>query len=209
MLLPFPRPPSRPRAPAPPPAQMLATLAADPIAGLIDTAYLGHLSSADLAGAGVALSIFNLAIKLLAVPLLFITTTSVATALGRSTADGGASSGGPAEQAARHGGADGDGDHELLLAGVRRSSSDSGSKCSDKTKEAELAGVPFQLPLPALLALPPPPPPRFLPAWMMRMMTACTRWRAAAVEVVPPAAALSVTSSIVLAACIGLLQVRA
>ena len=34
----------------PGPGQMLATLAADPIAGLIDTAYMGRLGAASLAG---------------------------------------------------------------------------------------------------------------------------------------------------------------
>jgi len=62
---------------------MLATLAADPIAGLVDTAYLGRLGASELAGVGVALSIFNTVSKLFSVPLLSVTTSSVATAGGK------------------------------------------------------------------------------------------------------------------------------
>eukprot|EP00878_Enallax_costatus_P011013 GHUV01011503.1.p1 GENE.GHUV01011503.1~~GHUV01011503.1.p1 ORF type:complete len:298 (+),score=77.41 GHUV01011503.1:190-1083(+) len=65
---------------------MLATLAADPIAGLVDTAYVGRLGANQLAGVGVALSVFNTTTKLFNVPLLSVTTSSVAAAAGREAA---------------------------------------------------------------------------------------------------------------------------
>ncbi|XP_078180614.1 MATE efflux family protein isoform X2 [Carex rostrata] len=53
-------------------------LAADPLASLVDTAFVGHLGSADLAAVGVSVSVFNLVSKLLNVPLLNVTTSFVA-----------------------------------------------------------------------------------------------------------------------------------
>lgn len=53
-------------------------LAADPIASLVDTAYVGHIGSVELAAVGVSISIFNLVSKLFNVPLLNITTSFVA-----------------------------------------------------------------------------------------------------------------------------------
>ncbi|KAH7672561.1 Multi antimicrobial extrusion protein [Dioscorea alata] len=53
-------------------------LAADPIASLVDTAFVGHLGSVELAGVGVSVSIFNLVSKLFNIPLLNITTSFVA-----------------------------------------------------------------------------------------------------------------------------------
>ncbi|KAI7756447.1 hypothetical protein M8C21_005245 [Ambrosia artemisiifolia] len=53
-------------------------LAADPITSLVDTAFVGHLGSAELAAVGVSISIFNLVAKLLNIPLLNITTSFVA-----------------------------------------------------------------------------------------------------------------------------------
>ncbi|XP_024038578.1 protein DETOXIFICATION 44, chloroplastic isoform X3 [Citrus clementina] len=53
-------------------------LAADPIASLIDTAFVGHLGSVELAAVGVSVSVFNLVSKLFNVPLLNITTSFVA-----------------------------------------------------------------------------------------------------------------------------------
>uniref|UniRef100_A0A0E0MBK0 Protein DETOXIFICATION n=1 Tax=Oryza punctata TaxID=4537 RepID=A0A0E0MBK0_ORYPU len=53
-------------------------LAADPITALIDTAFVGHLGSTELAAVGVSISIFNLVSKLLNVPLLNVTTSFVA-----------------------------------------------------------------------------------------------------------------------------------
>ncbi|EIE26724.1 hypothetical protein COCSUDRAFT_46203 [Coccomyxa subellipsoidea C-169] len=65
----------------------LATLAADPLASLIDIAYLGHLGSLQLASVGVALSIFGTVTKLLNIPLLSVTTNVVATAVGSDADD--------------------------------------------------------------------------------------------------------------------------
>lgn len=42
---------------------MLATLAADPVASLVDTAFVGHLGAAQLAGVGTAMSIYNAVTK--------------------------------------------------------------------------------------------------------------------------------------------------
>lgn len=53
-------------------------LAADPITALIDTAFIGHLGSAELAAVGVSISVFNLVSKLFNVPLLNMTTSFVA-----------------------------------------------------------------------------------------------------------------------------------
>ncbi|GJW79950.1 protein DETOXIFICATION 44, chloroplastic isoform X1 [Tanacetum coccineum] len=53
-------------------------LAADPITSLVDTAFVGHLGSAELAAVGVSISIFNLVAKLFNIPLLNITTSFVA-----------------------------------------------------------------------------------------------------------------------------------
>ncbi|XP_031739708.1 protein DETOXIFICATION 44, chloroplastic isoform X2 [Cucumis sativus] len=53
-------------------------LAADPIASLIDTAFVGHIGSTELAAIGVSASVFNLVSKLFNVPLLNITTSFVA-----------------------------------------------------------------------------------------------------------------------------------
>ncbi|KAF5759544.1 putative multi antimicrobial extrusion protein [Helianthus annuus] len=53
-------------------------LAADPITSLVDTAFIGHLGSAELAAVGVSISLFNLVAKLLNIPLLNITTSFVA-----------------------------------------------------------------------------------------------------------------------------------
>ncbi|KAL6278208.1 hypothetical protein ACE6H2_021809 [Prunus campanulata] len=53
-------------------------LAADPITSLVDTAFVGHLGSVELAAVGVSASVFNLVSKLFNVPLLNITTSYVA-----------------------------------------------------------------------------------------------------------------------------------
>ncbi|XP_057472717.1 protein DETOXIFICATION 44, chloroplastic [Actinidia eriantha] len=53
-------------------------LAADPLASLVDTAFVGHLGSVELAAVGVSVSVFNLVSKLFNVPLLNVTTSFVA-----------------------------------------------------------------------------------------------------------------------------------
>lgn len=53
-------------------------LAADPLTSLVDTAFVGHLGSAELAAVGVSASVFNLVSKLFNIPLLNITTSFVA-----------------------------------------------------------------------------------------------------------------------------------
>ncbi|MEW5300951.1 MAG: hypothetical protein WDW36_003839 [Sanguina aurantia] len=61
----------------------LIALAADPIAGLVDTIYVGRLGSMQLAGVGIALSVFNTATRLLNTPLLSVANSAVAAAVGR------------------------------------------------------------------------------------------------------------------------------
>ncbi|XP_021744758.1 protein DETOXIFICATION 44, chloroplastic-like [Chenopodium quinoa] len=56
----------------------LLSLAADPITSLVDTAFVGHLGSTELAAVGVSVSVFNLVSKLFNVPLLNVTTSFVA-----------------------------------------------------------------------------------------------------------------------------------
>ncbi|XP_049368797.1 protein DETOXIFICATION 43-like [Solanum verrucosum] len=53
-------------------------LAADPIASLIDTAFIGHLGANEIAAVGVSIAIFNQASKVTIFPLVNITTSFVA-----------------------------------------------------------------------------------------------------------------------------------
>ncbi|XLU27955.1 hypothetical protein S245_064021 [Arachis hypogaea] len=53
-------------------------VAADPVASLIDTAFIGHLGPVDQGAAGVAIALFNLSSKITVVPLVSITTSFVA-----------------------------------------------------------------------------------------------------------------------------------
>lgn len=59
-------------------APAVLALAADPIAALVDTAFVGHIGSVELAAVGVSISVFNLVSKLFNVPLLNVTTSFVA-----------------------------------------------------------------------------------------------------------------------------------
>ncbi|XP_028114826.1 protein DETOXIFICATION 42-like isoform X2 [Camellia sinensis] len=53
-------------------------LTADPIASLIDTAFIGHIGPVELAAVGVAIAIFNQASKIAIFPLVSVTTSFVA-----------------------------------------------------------------------------------------------------------------------------------
>ncbi|XP_057978664.1 protein DETOXIFICATION 43 [Malania oleifera] len=53
-------------------------LAADPIASLIDTVFIGHLGPVELAAVGVSIAIFNQASRVTVFPLVSITTSFVA-----------------------------------------------------------------------------------------------------------------------------------
>ncbi|OIV90425.1 hypothetical protein TanjilG_25029 [Lupinus angustifolius] len=53
-------------------------LAADPIASLIDTAFIGQIGPVELAAVGVAIAIFNQVSKLAIIPLVSVTTSLVA-----------------------------------------------------------------------------------------------------------------------------------
>ncbi|GJP50619.1 hypothetical protein CLOM_g9762 [Closterium sp. NIES-68] len=56
----------------------LLALAADPLASLVDTFYIGQIGAVELGGVGVAISVFSLVSKVLNVPLLNVTTSFVA-----------------------------------------------------------------------------------------------------------------------------------
>ncbi|QCE05246.1 multidrug resistance protein [Vigna unguiculata] len=53
-------------------------LAADPIASLIDTAFIGHIGPVELAAVGVSIAIFNQISKITIIPLVSVTTSLVA-----------------------------------------------------------------------------------------------------------------------------------
>ncbi|TVU27509.1 hypothetical protein EJB05_30126 [Eragrostis curvula] len=59
-------------------APAVLALAADPITALVDTAFVGHIGSAELAAVGASIAVFNLVSKLFNVPLLTVTTSFVA-----------------------------------------------------------------------------------------------------------------------------------
>ncbi|GJN28507.1 hypothetical protein PR202_gb16640 [Eleusine coracana subsp. coracana] len=59
-------------------APTVLALAADPITALVDTAFVGHIGSAELAAVGASVAVFNLVSKLFNVPLLTVTTSFVA-----------------------------------------------------------------------------------------------------------------------------------
>ncbi|KAB1224747.1 MATE efflux family protein FRD3 [Morella rubra] len=56
----------------------ILTLAADPVASLIDTMFIGRLGAVDIGGVGVAIAIFNQASRITMYPIVSITTSFVA-----------------------------------------------------------------------------------------------------------------------------------
>ncbi|XP_004516070.1 protein DETOXIFICATION 42-like [Cicer arietinum] len=56
----------------------IIALAADPIASLIDTAFIGHIGPVELAAVGVSIAIFNQVSKIAIIPLVSVTTSLVA-----------------------------------------------------------------------------------------------------------------------------------
>ncbi|XP_056687633.1 protein DETOXIFICATION 45, chloroplastic-like [Spinacia oleracea] len=66
----------------------IASQAIDPMAQLMETAYIGSLGPVQLASAGVSMSIFNIISKLFNIPLLSVATSFVAEDLAKSSSDG-------------------------------------------------------------------------------------------------------------------------
>ncbi|KAK7299793.1 hypothetical protein RJT34_10621 [Clitoria ternatea] len=64
----------------------LAGQAIDPLAQLMETAYIGRLGTLELASAGVSVSIFNIISKLFNIPLLSVATSFVAEDMAKSSA---------------------------------------------------------------------------------------------------------------------------
>ena len=64
------------------------SLAIEPVAALISTAFVGHLGVSELAGVGVALTLYNSFTKLFNMPLLAIITTHMATVSATSAPTG-------------------------------------------------------------------------------------------------------------------------
>lgn len=60
----------------------MGALAAQPLAALVDTAWIGHIGTTELAGVGVALSVYGTVTKLINIPILAVTTSTVASAVG-------------------------------------------------------------------------------------------------------------------------------
>ncbi|XP_020426409.1 protein DETOXIFICATION 45, chloroplastic-like [Prunus persica] len=58
--------------------------AIDPLAQLMETAYIGRLGSVELASAGISMNIFNYISKLFNIPLLSVATSFVAEDLAKS-----------------------------------------------------------------------------------------------------------------------------
>lgn len=56
----------------------LLALASDPLASLVDTAFIGHIGPVELGAVGVSISVFNLVSKMFNLPLLNVTTSFVA-----------------------------------------------------------------------------------------------------------------------------------
>mmetsp|Transcript_10910 Transcript_10910/g.26745 ORF Transcript_10910/g.26745 Transcript_10910/m.26745 type:complete len:433 (-) Transcript_10910:677-1975(-) len=61
----------------------LFALASDPVASLVDTAFVGRLGPEPLASTGLAAAILNLSSKIVSTPLVSVTTTQVASAKGK------------------------------------------------------------------------------------------------------------------------------
>ncbi|KAK7320234.1 hypothetical protein VNO77_29535 [Canavalia gladiata] len=69
----------------------LAGQAIDPLAQLMETAYIGRLGTVELASAGVSISIFNIISKLFNIPLLSVATSFVAEDMAKTSSQDSAS----------------------------------------------------------------------------------------------------------------------
>ncbi|KAL8134781.1 hypothetical protein AgCh_009698 [Apium graveolens] len=66
----------------------IAGQAIEPLAQLMETAYIGRLGSLELASAGVSISIFNIISKVFNIPLLSVTTSFVAEDISKHSTEG-------------------------------------------------------------------------------------------------------------------------
>lgn len=66
----------------------IASQAIDPLAQLMETAYIGRLGPVELGSAGVSMSIFNIISKLFNIPLLSVATSFVAEDIAKSSSEG-------------------------------------------------------------------------------------------------------------------------
>lgn len=65
----------------------MVSQAIDPLAQLMETAYIGRLGPVELASAGVSVSIFNIVSKMFNIPLLSVATSFVAEDIAKSTSE--------------------------------------------------------------------------------------------------------------------------
>lgn len=80
----------------------IAGQALDPLAQLMETAYIGRLGSLELASAGVSMSVFNIISKLFNIPLLSVATSFVAEDIAKNAiSEDGSSNGSPAHGQSR------------------------------------------------------------------------------------------------------------
>lgn len=101
-------PTCQPQAPSPKRELIMLSLPAiagqvlEPLAQLMETAYIGRLGPVELASAGVSMSVFNIISKLFNLPLLSIATSFVAEDISKNAISGeGSSNGSPAHGGSR------------------------------------------------------------------------------------------------------------
>ncbi|XAR69449.1 hypothetical protein NMG60_11001030 [Bertholletia excelsa] len=98
-------------------------LTADPIASLIDTAFIGHIGPVELAGVGAAIAVFNQVSKIAIFPLVSVTTSAVAEEDATGRLNGKLREIEIAERSSA-----GDGEREELIPKLERSSTGDGER---------------------------------------------------------------------------------